>query len=166
MNYVDLIIRAREMENEAIKIGLLALALAPPEDVPTLVEITNDENDHDGLYTDIILRELGKVAGGGAPEAEVTDGGPGSGPHKGGGLSVEKSRGRISTIRAALAAHEHTPAKSSYDPASAGAAAAKEEQAFNPDGTPVQPAKYKFTGKVGTTGGGYGPGEGYQGRRL
>jgi rubrerythrin len=44
------------MENDAIAIGLKLLSLAPEEDIAQLIEITNDENDHDRIYSAILSR--------------------------------------------------------------------------------------------------------------
>lgn len=54
--YYDLLNHAKEMENEAIAIGLALIANAPIEDIAQLVEITNDENDHDSVYSQILKR--------------------------------------------------------------------------------------------------------------
>ncbi len=55
-SYLDVLQRAKEMENDAIAIGLKAMTLAPPEDLDRLAEITGDENDHDRIYTEILAR--------------------------------------------------------------------------------------------------------------
>lgn len=57
-NYLELLQRAKTIEHEAFQIGLALLAVAPAEDLPWLLEITADENDHDVIYGDLILREL------------------------------------------------------------------------------------------------------------
>jgi rubrerythrin len=56
--YLDVLNQARDMENNAISIGLKLMLKAPPEDLPQLAEITNDENDHDRIYSTIIKRYL------------------------------------------------------------------------------------------------------------
>jgi hypothetical protein len=54
--YLGVLQAAKQMENDAIAIGLKLIALAPPEDVGQLVEITNDENQHDRIYSEILIR--------------------------------------------------------------------------------------------------------------
>lgn len=54
--YLDVLQQAKQMENDAIAIGLDLMRLAPPEDVEQLAEITNDENDHDRIYSEILER--------------------------------------------------------------------------------------------------------------
>jgi rubrerythrin len=54
--YLDALQKARSMENDAISIGLKLLSLAPEEDIAQLLEITNDENDHDRIYSAILSR--------------------------------------------------------------------------------------------------------------
>ncbi len=54
--YLDLLQLAKKMENDAIEIGLKLVAAAPPEDVSQLLEITADENGHDRIYTEMLLR--------------------------------------------------------------------------------------------------------------
>jgi rubrerythrin len=54
--YLDLLHEAQAMENTAIELGLKLLAVAPPEDLPTLIEITGDENEHSILYRNIVAR--------------------------------------------------------------------------------------------------------------
>ena len=54
--YLDVLQSARDMENDAIAIGLKLISLAPQEDIEQLAEITNDENDHDRIYSAILSR--------------------------------------------------------------------------------------------------------------
>jgi hypothetical protein len=54
--YLDVLKQAREKENDAIAIGLKLMLKAPPEDLAQLAEITNDENDHDRIYSSILAR--------------------------------------------------------------------------------------------------------------
>lgn len=54
--YLEVLQRAKEMENDAIAIGLELMKLAPEEDLDQLAEITNDENDHDRIYTSFLAR--------------------------------------------------------------------------------------------------------------
>ena len=54
--YMDVLQEAKRMENEAIAIGLKLLSLAPPEDIPQIIEITSDENSHDAIYAKILER--------------------------------------------------------------------------------------------------------------
>jgi hypothetical protein len=54
--YLGVLQAAKQAENDAIAIGLRLIALAPPEDVGQLVEITNDENQHDRIYSEILVR--------------------------------------------------------------------------------------------------------------
>lgn len=56
LTYLDILNKARESENEAIAIGLKAITLAPPEDVQRLCEITQDENEHLSIYSEILKR--------------------------------------------------------------------------------------------------------------
>lgn len=56
MTYLDILNKARESENEAIAIGLKAITLAPSEDVQRLCEITQDENEHLSIYSEILKR--------------------------------------------------------------------------------------------------------------
>jgi len=55
-SYLEVLRRAKRMENDAIAIGLQLIALAPIRDRDKLIEITNDENDHDKIYTEILER--------------------------------------------------------------------------------------------------------------
>ena len=57
--YLELLYKAREMENDAIQIALALDKIAPDEDREKFIEIANDENDHDRIYADIIQREEG-----------------------------------------------------------------------------------------------------------
>lgn len=54
--YLNVLQQARDMENDAIAIGLKLISLAPQEDIEQLAEITNDENDHDRIYSAILSR--------------------------------------------------------------------------------------------------------------
>lgn len=54
--YLEVLQKSLEMEHEAIAIGLKLVSLCPPEDIDQLIEITNDENDHSRIYTDILRR--------------------------------------------------------------------------------------------------------------
>ena len=56
VTYLDVLQKAKEMENDAIAIGVELLRLAPQQDVDQLAEITNDENDHDRIYSEILSR--------------------------------------------------------------------------------------------------------------
>ena len=47
--YLELLHRARAMENDAIAIGLQLISVAPEQDVARLAEIANDENSHDRI---------------------------------------------------------------------------------------------------------------------
>ena len=53
--YIKVLEMAKASENEAIRLYTLCLAYAPPEDVPKLAEIMNDENDHDVILTDLLF---------------------------------------------------------------------------------------------------------------
>jgi rubrerythrin len=66
--YLDVLQSARDMENDAIAIGLKLISLAPQEDIEQLAEITNDENDHDRIYSAILSRYQSD------PEGEETNG--------------------------------------------------------------------------------------------
>ncbi len=54
--YLDVLKEANSKENDAIALGLELIALAPPEDISSLLEITNDENDHSRIYAAILAR--------------------------------------------------------------------------------------------------------------
>ena len=54
--YFDVLKQAQAMENDAIAIGLKLLSMAPEQDLQQLIEITNDENDHDRIYAAILSR--------------------------------------------------------------------------------------------------------------
>ena len=56
--FVETLKIAKASENEAIKIAMVAMAYAPPEFVPQLAEILNDENDHDVIYTDMLFKSV------------------------------------------------------------------------------------------------------------
>lgn len=56
LTYKQVIEKALEAEKEAIFLGLYAIELAPDKDIKSLVEITNDENDHSGIYQRILDR--------------------------------------------------------------------------------------------------------------
>lgn len=60
--FIDKLLQARRMENDAIAIGLDLIAMAPPELLPDILEITNDENDHDRKYV-AMLERLGAISG-------------------------------------------------------------------------------------------------------
>lgn len=62
--YKDVLLRARNAENDAIAIGLELILYAPAKDLPQLAEIANDENGHDRIYAAILARYMDK--GGGA----------------------------------------------------------------------------------------------------
>lgn len=103
--YIETLKIAKASENEAIKIPMMAMCLAPPEDLAQLAEILNDENDHDAIYTDLLFKAVtGNPKGAEntelyAVDAESQDGGEGSGnfghlgrPGKHGGSRVPNSR--------------------------------------------------------------------------
>ena len=54
--YLDVLQKPKQMENDAIAIGVELMRLAPPEDIDRLAEITNDENDHDRIYSELLAR--------------------------------------------------------------------------------------------------------------
>lgn len=54
--YVQTLQHAQAEENNAIAIGLDLLIKCPPEDIEKIVEITNDENDHSRIYSEILSR--------------------------------------------------------------------------------------------------------------
>lgn len=56
--YIEALERAKASENEAIRLYTLCLAYAPPEDIPKLAEIMNDENDHDVIITDLMFKAV------------------------------------------------------------------------------------------------------------
>ena len=56
--YLEALERAKASENEAIRLYSLCLGYAPPEDAPKLVEILNDENDHDVILTDLMFKAV------------------------------------------------------------------------------------------------------------
>lgn len=61
--FIEILKIAKASENEAIQIAMVAMAFAPPEFVPQLAEILNDENDHDVIYTDMLFEAVtGKFA--------------------------------------------------------------------------------------------------------
>lgn len=97
--FIETLKVAKASENEAIKIAMLAMAYAPPEFVPQLAEILNDENDHDVIYTDMLFKAVtGEYADNAALNpvdamptdlcqldemyARLQDGGAGSGNHE------------------------------------------------------------------------------------
>ena len=59
MSYLEILYKAREMENDAIQVALALDKIAPPQDRKKFIEIANDENDHDRIYAEIIQREEG-----------------------------------------------------------------------------------------------------------
>jgi rubrerythrin len=62
--YIEILKLAKASENEAIRLYTLAMAYAPPEDLPKLAEILNDENDHDVIDTDLLFKAMtGHTAG-------------------------------------------------------------------------------------------------------
>lgn len=56
--FIETLKIAKASENEAIKIAMLAMGYAPPEFLPQLAEILNDENDHDAIYTDMLFEAV------------------------------------------------------------------------------------------------------------
>ena len=54
--YLSLLHTAQQMENDSIATYLNALAVAPPDDIPDLLEITTDENDHSCIIRKIVER--------------------------------------------------------------------------------------------------------------
>ena len=61
--YIEILKQAKASENEAIRLYMLAMAYAPPEDLPKIAEILNDENDHDVIDTDLLFKAVtGKTA--------------------------------------------------------------------------------------------------------
>jgi rubrerythrin len=55
-DYLTLLHTAQQMENDSISTYLKAIAVAPPEDIPDLIEITTDENDHSCIIRKIVTR--------------------------------------------------------------------------------------------------------------
>jgi len=58
LKYLEILEMAKKSENEAIKQYTVAMAYSPPEDIPKLAEILNDENDHDIIITDLLLKAV------------------------------------------------------------------------------------------------------------
>lgn len=56
--YIEILKIAKAAENEAIKIPMVAMGYAPPEDLAQLAEVLNDENDHDAIYTDLLFKAV------------------------------------------------------------------------------------------------------------
>lgn len=56
--YIEILELAKASENEAIKIPAIAMGYAPQEDIAQLLEILNDENDHDAIYTDLLFKAI------------------------------------------------------------------------------------------------------------
>lgn len=107
--YIELLKIAKASENDAIKIPMAAMVVAPPEDLAQLAEILNDENDHDAIYTDLLFKALTGNPNGAdnttlyavdeGQTKETEDGGEGSGnfdhlgrPGKHGGSRVPQSK--------------------------------------------------------------------------
>jgi hypothetical protein len=95
--YITILKHAKASENEAIRLYMLAMAYAPPEDIPKLAEILNDENDHDVIDTDLLFKAV-TGADAGQEGLYVTDGdyiqGPDgklNGSKPGGGAAPEGS---------------------------------------------------------------------------
>jgi len=71
--YIELLKRAKASENEAIRIYMLAMAYAPPEDMPKLAEVLDDENDHDVVDTDLLFKAMTGATAGQAELVPDTD---------------------------------------------------------------------------------------------
>lgn len=56
LTYIDMLNQARESENEAIGIYLKVITCAPQEDIPHLTEIAQDENEHLGILSRLLMR--------------------------------------------------------------------------------------------------------------
>ena len=69
--YVEVLKLAKASENEAIRLYMLAMTYAPPEDLPKLAEILNDENDHDVIDTDLLFKAM---TGSAADQKELVGG--------------------------------------------------------------------------------------------
>ena len=54
--YLDLLLKAKHDENNAIQYGIDLAKEAPKEDLDVISEITTDENEHDSLYTQLIRK--------------------------------------------------------------------------------------------------------------
>lgn len=54
--YVQALQHVQTEENNAIAIGLDLLTKCPPEDIEKIVKITNDENGHSRIYSEILAR--------------------------------------------------------------------------------------------------------------
>lgn len=54
--YIDLLLKAKRDENNAIQYGLDLAKVAPKEDLAIITEIASDENDHDVLYTELLQK--------------------------------------------------------------------------------------------------------------
>jgi rubrerythrin len=56
--YAEILKLAKASESEAIRLYTTAMGYAPPEDLPKLAEILNDENDHDVITTDLLFKAM------------------------------------------------------------------------------------------------------------
>ena len=56
--YIKILEMAKASENDAIRLYTAAIGYAPPEDVPKLIEILADENDHDVIDTDLLFKAV------------------------------------------------------------------------------------------------------------
>lgn len=56
LTYVQTLQQAQQAENDAIAIGLNLLTMCPQTDIAQIAEITNDENDHDRIYSQLLSK--------------------------------------------------------------------------------------------------------------
>ena len=60
MTYIDLLKRALAGETETVRLYLACMAVAPPGDIPVLLEINADETDHVAKIAGLLSRLTGK----------------------------------------------------------------------------------------------------------
>lgn len=61
MEYLDLLQQAIAEEIQAVRLYLACMALAPEEDIATLLEINADETDHVALISSMIAKHTGQA---------------------------------------------------------------------------------------------------------
>ena len=69
--YIDLLKRSLAGETETVRLYLACMAVAPPEHIPTLLEVQTDETDHQAIIADLLLEA---VSGQSADQEELIPG--------------------------------------------------------------------------------------------
>lgn len=71
MGYIELLERALAAETETVRLYVSIMAIAPPEDIPALLELNKDETDHQAIVADLLLKA---VSGDSAHQEELVPG--------------------------------------------------------------------------------------------